>query len=228
MKIKIVPYIFIALFSQSFAYATVSATEQKIIDCDPVVHIDVQATTLQKVLTHLAKQHNFDLTFPVDADRPVDSVDSMTLSQSLKYLTTDLNIVLQHEKVEACTKPRLVAMEVLPVGEDTEYVYIKPTEEFGSATQISHSASSQEKQKEKQKPVPVDIDNMELYVEEVLLKTRVRDRGLTREQRIAFIEAQDRIRARLEAEGVLEPVRKITKEDIENRRKRRNQGRTRE
>jgi len=225
---KIFSYLFITLLVQCWFYATVSASEGNVVDCDPVVHLGEQAATLQKVLTLLAEQYHFDLTFPVDADRPVESVDSMTLSQSLKYLTADVNVVLQHEKVEGCVKARLIAMEVLPVGEDTEYVYVKPAAEESGSVQTSSHPASLEKTPEKQEPEPVDIDNMELYVEEVLLKTRVRDRGLTREQRIAFIEAQDRIRARLEAEGVLEPVRKMSEEDIINRRERRNQGRTRE
>lgn len=91
-------------------------------DCDPVVKMGRQANTLQKALSALAKQHHFELNFPVNADQPVESVEGMRLSQALKYLTADVNTVLQYEKVEGCEIAKLVSMEVLPVGEGKSVV----------------------------------------------------------------------------------------------------------
>lgn len=197
MTIKNQFSLFVILFISCFSYAAISAVEEEVIDCDPIVHLDIQAATLQKVLTLLAEQYHFDLTFPVDADRAVESINAMTLSQSLKYLTADLNIVLQHEKVEGCEKGKLIAMEVLPVGEDTEYVYVKPAVKSNKVVQ----------KKVKQNKKPVYIDNMDLYAEEVLLNKRNKDRGLTREQHVEFRESVARVRPRLVDQGLLKPQR---------------------
>lgn len=207
---KIISYLLLAPFTQYFFCTPVTAAEKTVVDCDPVVHIGAQARTLQKALTALAEQYDFDLTFPVDADRVVESVDSMTLSQSLKYLTADVNTVLQHKKVEGCARAKLVAMEVLPVGENNEYVYVKPTPDLSGPAYADPQIEPHETTPTampipgKQIPEPVAIDNMEVYVEEVLLNKRERDRGLTREQRIEFREVRNRISAKLEVEGLLE------------------------
>lgn len=192
---KIVSSLILLNCLQSLSYAALA--DQNAIDCDPVVHLGAQATTLQKALTSLAEQYHFDLTFPVDADRPVESVDSMTLSQSLKYLTADVNTVLQHEKVEGCAKARLVAMEVLPVGENTEYVYVQPVAEVSVPAQPQAET--------------VYIENMGIYAEEVLLKQRKRDKNLTPEQRKEFRKIKNEVRKRLEAEGLLEPRKQKNK-----------------
>lgn len=202
---KIVSFLILLIFLQRFSYA--AAESQNALDCDPVVHLGAQATTLQKALTSLAEKYNFDLTFPVDADRPVESVDSMTLSQSLKYLTADVNTVLQHEKLEGCAKAKLVAMEVLPVGENTEYVYVQPVAKVSASAQAQSQAET------------VNIENMELYAEEVFLKQRKLDKNLTLEQRKEFRGIRNKVRKRLEAEGLLEPKKR------KNNRKNRKEGR---
>ena len=117
-----------------FMFFSSSVMADEAIDCDPVVSMDQQNNTLQKTLTVLAKKYQFELSFPLDADKSVESVDGMRLSQALKYISTDVNTVLQHEKLEGCELPRLVAMEVLPVGEESEYVYVT------SAGEQHHSA----------------------------------------------------------------------------------------
>ena len=197
---KIISCFLLAPFTQYFFCMPVAAAEKTVVDCDPVVHIGAQARTLQKALTALAEQYDFDLTFPIDADRAVESVDSMTLSQSLKYLTADVNTVLQHKKVEGCARPKLVAMEVLPVGENTEYVYVQPEAEDSQAVKPQAQVEA------------VFIDNMELYAEEVLLKQRELDKNLTAEQRREFREVKNEVRKRLEAEGLLEPGKQKNKD----------------
>lgn len=204
---KICFYLLLTMSAQSLVYTQAAATAA--IDCDPIVNLGVQAKTLQKALSLLAEQHHFDLTFPVDADRPVEAVDSMTLSQALKYLTADLNTVMQYEKVPGCARARLVVLEVLPVGEDTQYVYVKPAEEVPEAVQSLPQSEPEPPSPQE----PVYIDNMELYAEEVLLNKRKIDGSLAPEQRQELMEIMSQVRERLEAEGLLKsanPLRNRT------------------
>ncbi len=198
---KLSLFLFWTLSAQCLLSAAVA--EQSIAECDPIVHL--QATTLQKALSQLAEQYHFVLTFSVDADRPVEPIDSMSLSQAVKYLTTDVNTVLQYEKFEGCAKPQLVSLEVLPVGEDTDYVYVKPMEEVTEPVQpqIQPAPAPQRRTAAE----PVQIDDMELYAEEVLLNKRKMDASLTPEQRLELNQVMQQVRARLEAEGLLEPGR---------------------
>ena len=179
------------------------ATPVMAVDCDPVVSLNQQTGTLQKTLSVLAKRYQFELNFPMNADQSVDSVDGMRLSQALKYLTSDVNTVLQHEKVEGCTLPRLVSMEVLPVGEEGEYVHVTPNEAASAAVEEE----------------PVYIENMERYAEEVLLKQRKRDVNLTPEQKQEFRKIKKEVQQRLEAEGLLEPKKSRKKDKIRDRKK---------
>lgn len=171
--------------------------------CDPVVQLGQQVNTLQQALSALAGQYGFELSFPVNADHSVESVEGMRLSQALKYLTSDVNTVLRHEKSAGCEMARLVSMEVLPVGEEGEYVHVKPQVQA------------------KPKVEPVYIDNMELYAEEVLLKQRKRDNNLSPEQRKEFREVKKLVRQQLEDEGLLELKQKKNRKN--NKRKFREQ-----
>ncbi|MDT8452690.1 MAG: hypothetical protein RQ936_08110 [Gammaproteobacteria bacterium] len=200
---KISLFLFWMLSAQCLLNAAVA--EQSVVDCDPIV--DLQATTLQKALSRLAEQYHFVLTFPVDADRPVESIDSMSLSQAVKYLTAEVSTVLQYEKIEGCEKAQLVSLEVLPVGEDTEYVYVKPAEEAPEQVQPQIQPAPAPAPQRSPAAEPVHIDDMELYAEEVLLNKRKMDVSLTPEQRLELNQVMQQVRARLEAEGLLEPGR---------------------
>ncbi|MCW8830308.1 MAG: hypothetical protein OQK32_02190, partial [Gammaproteobacteria bacterium] len=185
----------------------IPAVERGKDDCDPLVMPELHANTLQQVLTALAKQHDFELNFPVNADQPVELVEGMHLSQALKYLTSGVNTVLQYEKVDGCAKARLVSMEVLPVGEEGEYIHVKPVSD--SSPQVQAEARSE----------PVYIDNMEQYAEDVLLKKRQRERNLSSEQKQEFRQVKKQVRMRLEAEGLLEPRRNKNKRNKRGRRR---------
>ena len=183
---------------------------QNIKDCDPVVKLGGQTNTLQKTLSLLAKQHNFELSFSVDADKSVESVDGMRLSQALKYLTTGVNTVFQHKKVVGCSKAKLVSIEVLPVGEQGKIIHVKskPVAEVSPQTQA--------------KVESVYIDDMDQYIEDVLLRKRKRERNLSLEQRKEFAKKRRQVRQRLEAEGLLEPrAQQSKKSKLENRKSRR-------
>ena len=185
---------------------------QNIKDCDPVVKLGVQTNTLQKTLSLLAKQYNFELSFPVGADKSVESVDGMRLSQALKYLTSDVNTVYQHKKVAGCTKAKLVSIEVLPVGEQGKIIHVKSK----PVAEISPQAQTQAKVE------PVYIDDMDQYIEDVLLRKRKREKNLSLEQKKEFIKMRRQVRQRLEMEGLLEPrVQKSKGSKLENRKSRR-------
>ena len=180
-------------------------------DCNPVVKFGAQTKTLQQTLSLLAKQHNFELSFSMDADKPVESIDGMRLSQALKYLTADVNTVFQHKKIEGCARARIVSVEVLPVGEQGEIIHMKSK----SVADIGPLVQTQAKVE------PVHIDNMELYIEDVLLKKRKREKNLSREQRKEFMKMSRQVRVRLEAEGLLEPrVQKSKRSKNESRKSR--------
>lgn len=200
---KISLFLFWTLSAQCLLNSAVA--EQSNVDCDPIVHL--QAMTLQKALSQLAEQYHFVLTFPMDADRPVESIDSMSLSQAVKYLTAELNTVLQYEKFEGCAKPQLVSLEVLPVGEDTEYIYVKPMEEAPELVQPQIQPAPAPAPQRRPVAEPVHIDDMELYAEEVLLNKRKMDASLPPEQRLELNQVMQQVRERLEAEGLLEPGR---------------------
>ncbi|MDH5711182.1 MAG: hypothetical protein OEZ15_05910 [Gammaproteobacteria bacterium] len=196
--------LFFVLYFQCFIYVETIA-EQASEDCDPVVNLSTQAGTLRQTLTLLAKQYHFDLAFSMDADRPVELADSMTLSQSIKYLTADINTVMQHEKIKGCTRGRLTSLEVLPVGEDAEYVYVKPSNDGPDSVPVQLEQKPVLLQNSQKKSELGYVDNLELYAEEILLHKRKLDESLAPEQRQKFRSVMKRVRLRLEAEGVLEP-----------------------
>ncbi|MDH3342871.1 MAG: hypothetical protein OEM07_04020 [Gammaproteobacteria bacterium] len=178
-------------------------------DCDPVVKLEQPVTGLQKSLSALAKQYRFELNFPVNADQSVDSVEGMRLSQAIKYLTADVNTVLQYEKIEGCEKARLISMEVLPIGEEGEYVHVASQPEVESLPQDPVQPEAD----------PVYIDDMAQYVEDVLLNKRERDRSLSPQQQQEFSQLRRQVKARLEAEGLLEPKKSRKKDKIRDRKK---------
>ncbi|MFC1589184.1 hypothetical protein ACFL3P_02825 [Pseudomonadota bacterium] len=208
------------------AFLTTSVMANQAGDCDPVVKLGQQANTLQLALTALARQHDFELNFAVDADRSVESVEGMRLTKALKYLTSDVNTVLQHEKIEGCEVARLVSLEVLPVGEDTEYVYVKPATVTQQSKPRKEKNNKKNKRKKAREKSDLDIqaeavssDDMALYAEEVLLGQRHRDADMTPEQLAEFRKAKRKARMRLEAEGLLEPKNPKQKNKNRDRKK---------
>ena len=207
------------------AFFTSSVMANQAGDCDPVVKLGQQANTLQQALTTLAKQHNFELNFPVNADQSVESVEGMRLSQALKYLTSDVNTVLQHEKVDGCVMARLVSMEVLPVGEDTEYVYVKPAVESQHVVRKKPKEKRVRKSKKKNrnkgrlKAEESVTEDMELYAEDVLLNQRELDKTLSPEQKREFRKAKRLVQKRLIAEGLLDP-KKVREQRLKEKEER--------
>ena len=193
-----------------------SVMADKAIDCDPVVSIDQQKNTLQKTLTVLAKKYQFELSFPMDADRSVESVDGMRLSQAVKYLSSDVNTVLQHEKLEGCELSRLVAMEVLPVGEDSEYVYVtsgggqhRSLQKIPASKKIKKAESELQKKDEGAGRFRGDADSdMESNIEQMLKEQARRDYDMRPEQIEAARETKRRGRILPGVEGSQESGRK--------------------
>lgn len=136
--------------------------------CNPVVAPAGSDTTLARTLTRLAEEYDFKLTLPASLDRPVQFKKSMNLNKLVKNLTSNLNTVLKHKKVDSCAKPVLTHIIVLPVGKETDYV------------SIAQPASNQTEDY-------VYIENMELYVTNVLSGKQNADLGrMTPEQREEF------------------------------------------
>ena len=136
--------------------------------CNPVVTPAVSDTTLVRTLTRVAKEYSFKLSLPVSLDRPVQFKKSMNLDRLVKYLTSNLNTVLKHKKVDICATPVLTHIIVLPVGKETEYV------------NIAQPAPDQSEDY-------IYIENMELYVTNVLKGKQNAEVGrMTPEQREEF------------------------------------------
>lgn len=136
--------------------------------CNPLITPENSDTTLQSTLSRLADQYDFKLSLPESLDRPVNLRKSMNLDRLIKYLTSDMNTVLKHRKVNNCATPVLTHLIVLPVGKETNNV------------SVAQTASAE----------PEDfiyIDDMELYVGNVLNGSQKADvRRMTPEQREDF------------------------------------------
>ena len=84
--------------------------------------------------------------------------------------------------------PRITEVVILPVGEETQYVY-------------QNQQAEPDKVKE-----PLIIEDMDIYAEEILLKKRKHQvRLMSPEQRKAFRAARQTAKKRLIEEGLLEP-----------------------
>ena len=85
----------------------VVAGEQRIAQCDPIVALNADSTTLKKALTQLANQNNFKLIFPNDVDKDIESRGYMPLSKKLHNLVIDLNRIFRVENVTGCKTKRI-------------------------------------------------------------------------------------------------------------------------
>ena len=150
--------------------------------CNPVVEPVKTETTIALLLTDLAEKYNFSLSFPKNLDQPVQVDTSMRLDRLIKMLTTGMNTVLRHEKVEGCSSLRLSELTVIPVGEETELINVE--------------------QKSKVPPLEyIYIENMEQYVTEVLMRERKANvKKMTPEQVVEFKSVKKRLKKELKDE----------------------------
>lgn len=148
--------------------AVIASPGQAATFCNPVIDPVASDTTLVRTLSRIAKEYEFNLSLPESLDRPVRFNRSMPLERLVKHLTTDMNTVLKHKKVDGCTSPVLTHLIVLPVGKETEHV--------------NDQQSAQE-----QTVNYIYIDNMESYVADVLNGNQKAELGrMTPEQREEF------------------------------------------
>jgi hypothetical protein len=174
LKIKFL-YCLIIMFTCT---ATVHAKNQ----CNPTVQPTSETAIVSQQLIVLAEKYNFSLTFPKGLDDKVVIEDSMKLDQLIKLLTSGMNTILRHEKMEGCSESRLVELEVIPVGEETEFVSYRPTTKPHTQEYIY-------------------IEDMEQYATEVLMRERKADvRAMTPEQRVEFKTVKNRLKAELKDE----------------------------
>jgi len=162
--------------------AVIASPGQAAIFCNPVVDPVASDTTLLRTLSRIAEEYEFKLSLPESLDQPVRFKKSMTLDRLVKHLTTDMNTVLKHKKVDGCASPVLTHLIVLPVGKESE--------------QVGNQQSAQEQ--------PVDyiyIDNMESYVANVMNGKQKADLGrMTPEQREEFRIVRDALATKPGAE----------------------------
>ncbi len=157
----------------------------KLDSCNPVVKLNTGNTNLVEVLRELAQTHDFDLVFPRDKDRQVRVEEGLSLSELLKYLTSGLSVVTRHTEMAGCDEPKLVSLEVLPDGEQSEFITV-----VHSRSNKRHAVSEY-----------IYIADMDKYVEEVILKKRRAEKlHMTPEQRLEFKHAKKRIKEKLKKE----------------------------
>lgn len=150
--------------------------------CNPIVKLVVAEMTTAEMLAGLAKKYNFSLYIPKGMGQLVHMDESMELNQLIKLLTTGMNTILIHEKIEGCTEPRLTELTVIPAGEESGFVNI-------------------EQQADSQFQEYIYIGNMEQYVTEVLMHQRnSKLKKMSPEQQIEFKAVKKRLREDLKDE----------------------------
>jgi len=153
--------------------AVIASPGQAEIFCNPVVDPLASDTTLVRTLSRIAEEYEFKLLLPESLDHPVRLKKSMTLERLVKYLTTDMNTVLKHKKVDGCASPVLTHLIILPVGKETEHIGSQQSAEEQTVDYIY-------------------IDNMESYVTNVLNGNQKADlKRMTPEQREEFRIVRD-------------------------------------
>lgn len=136
--------------------------------CDPLIIIDPADSSLKVLLSRLAQQYDFELSFPDSLDRPLKIKKTMPLNRMIKKLTTNMNTVLKHEVIENCKEAKLSFLLVLP-----------EAKESGDSISLIQEQGVQEDY--------IYIENMDLYVSEVLDGSRVPEIGrMTPEQLIEY------------------------------------------
>ncbi|VAW50614.1 hypothetical protein MNBD_GAMMA06-1690 [hydrothermal vent metagenome] len=149
--------------------------------CAPVTVPVRSETSIAQLLSGLAEDYNFNLSFPKNLDRSMRMDESMELNQLIKMLTKDMNTVLCHEKIDGCNNMRLTELAVMPVGNKTEFINVE-----------RDTASVKEY---------IYIDDMEQYVTDVLMKKNTAKLNeMTPEQAAEFKLLRKRLKEELRDE----------------------------
>ncbi len=150
--------------------------------CNPTVKLIKTESSIAQLLTSLAEKYNFELSFPKNLDKPIAVNEDMALDKLIKMLTSEMNTVLRHEKVEGCSSLRLVELSVIPTGDKSEFITIQQNVR-------------------KQPTAYIYIDDMEKYVTEVLLKQRKAKQGkMTPQQFAEFKLMRKKLKKELKSE----------------------------
>ena len=168
--------------------------------CQPVVEPPPPGTSLVDFLHDLSVRYDFSLSVPKALDDTVNIQQSMELDKLIKRLTSELNTVLLHEAVAGCATPRLSELNILSVGQDSEF--LSEGLPVDTLTRI-------------EAPEPVVIEDMERYVTEVLLKKRkANKKAMTVEQLEEFKAVKKRLRVELKDE-----IKQVKKDNKKNKNK---------
>jgi hypothetical protein len=154
--------------------------------CNPVVRLAVEQASLQRTLTDLSTDYGFSLVFPAGMEQPVSLQAELPLEQLLKTLTTGLSTSFIHGADAGCGGSRLTRLVVYPFGEQGQ-----PAPGSGAAT----AGKIEEPERD---PDYIYVEDMELYVEEVLLRKRRPElQRLTPEQRADYRDTRRRMKKTL-------------------------------
>ncbi len=168
--------------------------------CNPVIVPLRNETSIAQLLSGLAQDYNFNLSFPKNLDRPIQVNESMELDRLIKMLTKGMSTVLCHEKIDGCHNMRLTELAVMPVGNKAEFINIEresiaPPKEY------------------------VYIDDMEQYVTEVLMQKRKANLdNMTPEQATEFKLLRKKLREELKDEIAKNKQNKNFRENRRNNR----------
>ena len=138
--------------------------------CNPEVRINEKQATLSQALVSLAEQNSFHLSFPSSLDRKIAVNEVMQLDKMIKYLTHDLNTLLNYEASEICDEKKLIELVVMPTGKETEFITVRPR-------------PVHEKRLAKKQGEGIYIEDMDAYVRDMMATNRKPEKYLmTREQ----------------------------------------------
>lgn len=173
--------------------------------CNPVVRLAVEHASLQETLSGLAREHGFSLVFPDSVDQAVSLDDELPLDELLEELTDGVSSSFIYGEDAVCGGNRLIRLVIYPVGEQGAMPAA------GGMAPGSRSAAPDR---------DVDylyIEDMEQYVEDVLLRKRRPElKRMTPEQRAEYRVTKQRMKKIIEPKlksGELQRERKNKRAD---------------
>lgn len=180
-----VPRFFLLLVA-CMTLAAQSAVAQS--PCDPMVRLDVKDTSLAKTLTTLSREYGFEVSFPQGIDRSISVSDQLPLNRLVEKITKGTSVSLVYREVAGCAYPQLARVVVYPQGEQADTRLPAQTAELPAAPAAYTPREY------------IYIDNMEEYVEEVLLKKRRPEVAqMTPEQRAEYRQLKRKLKKTLRA-----------------------------
>ena len=167
--------------------------------CNPLVRLDVTDASLAKTLATLSEEHGFGLTFPQSMDRTVSLSEQLPLNRLVEKLTRGTSTTLVYRELPGCDQPALARVDVYPEGEEVTASRSGSHSEPLSMSSPQSVSAPLVVSEPQAPPEYIYIDNMEQYVEEVLLRKRRPELArMTPEQQVQYRHARKKVKAILE------------------------------